>query len=463
MARKEKILVVDDHPSNVKALRVRLSSDGYEVITASNGREALEKCRAEGPDLVLLDVMMPGMDGYETCREMKKMFAAGFTPVVMVTARADTASIVKGFEAGADDYVTKPFQPVELMARVRSMLRIRSVQTENRELRRELRSSHGFDNVVGASPAMKRVFEMAAKVLVRDITVLLMGKTGTGKEAIARAIHYNSPRARNRFVVANCGALAEGLLESELFGHKKGSFTGAVDDRVGLFEAAGGGSVFLDEISETSPAMQVKLLRVLQEGEVTRVGEVEPRGINARVIAATNKDLELEVKAGRFREDLFYRLSVFPVRLPTLAERRDDIPLLARHFLDKHCREMKLRSGGFSPEALEALGSYSWPGNVRELENEVQRALVLLKPGGSIGLAELSLKVRDEHRALSGVDRRGTLKQAVETVEQELIRRASGKHDGNKTRMADDLGISRWTLLQKMRAYGLETDADISQ
>jgi DNA-binding NtrC family response regulator len=460
MRRKAKILVVDDHPSNIKVLRTRLSSDGYEVITAANGREALEKCQTENPDLVLLDVMMPGMDGYETCRKMKKSLPTGFMPVIMVTAKTDTASIVKGFEAGADDYVTKPFQPVELMARVRSMLRIRNMHTENLELRHELLSSHGFDNIVGSSTAMKRVFEMVEKVLDRNITVLLTGQTGTGKEAIARCIHYNGPRGNNRFVAANCGALTESLLESELFGHKKGSFTGAMDDRIGLFEAAEGGTIFLDEITETSQAMQVKLLRVLQEGEVTRVGEVEPRKINIRIIAATNKDPELEVKAGKFRQDLFYRLSVFPICLPPLTERRDDIPVLAKLFLKKYSQAMNLECSGFTPEALEVLASYSWPGNVRELENEIQRALVLLKPGGYIGITDLSAKVRNEHIILSAATPRGTLKEAVEATEQKLIKRAFEKYSGNKTRMADELGISRWTLLQKMRAYGIDIDTD---
>jgi DNA-binding NtrC family response regulator len=460
MQRKAKILVVDDHPSNIKVLQTRLSSDGYRVITATNGRDALEKCQSENPDLVMLDVMMPGMDGYETCRQIKKFFSTGFMPVVMVTAKTDTASIVKGFEAGADDYVTKPFQPVELMARVRSMLRIRNMYTENLELRHELRSSHGFDNIVGNSTAMKRVFEMVEKVLDRDITVLLTGQTGTGKEAIARSIHYNGPRSNNRFVAANCGALTESLLESELFGHKKGSFTGALDDRIGLFEAAEGGTIFLDEITETSQAMQVKLLRVLQEGEVTRVGEVEPRKINVRVIAATNKDPELEVKAGRFRQDLFYRLSVFPICLPPLTKRRDDIPLLAKLFLKKYCQSMKLECSGFTSGALEVLSGYSWPGNVRELENEIQRALVLLKPGGHISVTDISAKVRNENTMLSAATRRSTLKEAVEATEQELIMRSFEKHSGNKTRMADELGISRWTLLQKMRAFGIDIGTD---
>jgi two-component system response regulator AtoC len=456
MGRKAKILVVDDHPSNVKALRVRLSTEGHEVIEAASGQEALDRFESERPDLVLLDVMMPGMDGYQTCRRIKERQAAGFTPVIMVTAKADTDSMVKGFEAGADDYVAKPFEPVELMARVRAMLRIREMYLENRALRGELRQTFRFDNIIGQSAAMKKVFDLAERVLNHDVTVLLTGETGTGKEAIARAIHYSGPRNEGRFVAANCGALAEGLLESELFGHRRGSFTGAMEDKAGLFEAAEGGTVFLDEISETSPGMQVKLLRVLQEGEVTRVGETKPRKIDVRVIAATNKDLEAEMKAGKFRQDLYYRLSVFPIRLPSLRARIGDIPLLASHFLEKRRAAMKVPCEGFTAEALEAFGHYDWPGNVRELENEIQRALVLVRPGGRIGIEDLSPRIRECHDILRTSSRRGTLKEAVAAVERENIRRAFQKHRGNKTQMAAELGLSRWTLLKKMKALGLD-------
>ena len=457
MGGTAKILVVDDRPSNIKALRARLSTEGHEVIEAGSGQEGLARFESERPDLVLLDVMMPGMDGYETCRRIKGRPAAAFTPVIMVTARAETESLVQAFEAGADDYVTVPFQPMELMARIRAMLRIRQMYLENRALRGELRQTFRFDNIVGQSAAMKKVFGLMERVLNHDVTVLLTGETGTGKEAIARVIHYNGPRSEGRFVAANCGALAEGLLESELFGHRKGSFTGATEDKVGLFEAAGGGTVFLDEISETSPAMHVNLLRVLQEGEVTRVGETKPLKINVRVIAATNKDPEAEMKAGRFRQDLYYRLSIFPIGLPSLRERIEDIPLLASHFLEKHRAAMKVRCEGFTAEALEALGHYDWPGNVRELENEIQRALVLVRPGGRVGVEELSPRIRGCHDNLRAPSRRGTLKDAVAAVERELIQRAFEKHHGNKTQMATELGLSRWTLLQKMKVFGLET------
>jgi len=455
MTGKEKILVVDDNPSNVKVLRVKLVDAGYDIVEAANGSEALSRIESDSPDLVLLDVMMPGMDGYETCRRIKSRDTKNFLPVILVTAKTETEDLVEGFESGADDYVTKPFNPVEILARVRGMLRIRSMTQENRYLRAELAKCSRFDSIVGESERMKSVFELIDKVSARDVTVLLTGETGTGKEAVARFIHNEGPRRRGKFVAANCGALTETLLESELFGHKKGSFSGAIEDRAGLFESASGGTVLLDEVGETSPAMQVKLLRVLQEGEVTRVGETEPRKIDVRVIAACNKDLEAETQAGRFREDLYYRLSVFPVALPPLRERRGDIPLLARHFLDMYCRAFEQDCPGFTAEANNALAAYGWPGNVRELANEIQRALVLTPPGEEISTEALSEKIgagevlpRQQH---------GRLKAAVESLERELIHKAYEKHKGNKTHMAEELGVSRWTLLQKLRAYGIES------
>lgn len=379
-----------------------------------------------------------------------------FIPIIMVTARTDTDSIVKGFETGVDDYITKPFKPAELMARVRSMLRIRRMQRDNLALRRELKRSHDRKNIIGQSEAMERVFALVDRVIDHDVTVLLTGMTGTGKESIARNIHYGGHRGDKPFVAANCGALSEGLLESELFGHKKGSFTGASEHRTGLFETASGGTVFLDEIGETSPAMQVKLLRVLQEGEITRVGEAQPRKIDVRVIAATNQDLEGAVRAGRFRGDLFYRLSIFPIQLPSLAERRDDIPLLANHFLTRFVSSMGVDCPGFTAGTLEALCAYDWPGNVRELENEVQRALVLVDSGNKISRALLSVKITKGQGETSEADKPCNLKSAVQSTERKLIKRALQEHQGNKSRMAQELGISRWTLLQKMKSYGLE-------
>ena len=298
-----KILVVDDHPSNIKVLRARLEAEGHEVLEALNGVDALDIVTQQKPDLVLLDIMMPGMDGYEVCRRIKEQKCTDFVPVIMVTARTETEAIVNGLEQGADEYITKPFEPLELMARVKSMLRIRQMYLENTYLRQEIVQKHHFDNVIGQSPAMEKLYAILPKVIDSNVTVLLSGESGTGKEAIARCIHYNGPRQQERFVTVNCGALSENLLESELFGHKKGAFTGATEDRKGLFEAADNGTLFLDEIGETSPGMQVKLLRALQEGEITRVGETGPRKVNVRLVAATNRDLQDEVKAGNFFRD----------------------------------------------------------------------------------------------------------------------------------------------------------------
>ena len=456
-AQPARILVVDDHPTNVKALRLFLQAEGHEVVEASNGMEAIAQVQAETPDLVLLDIMMPEMDGYEACARIKQLLGADFVPIIMVTARAETESLVKAFEGGADEYVTKPFEPLELMARVQSMLRIRRMYQENRSLKQEIAAQHRFDDVIGRSAAMQRLFGVLHKIVASDVTILITGESGTGKETIARCVHYNGLRAEGRFVAVNCGALAENLLESELFGHRKGSFTGAIDDRVGLFESAAGGTVFLDEIGETSPGMQVKLLRVLQESEITRVGETEPRPADARVIAATNRDLQQEIGAGRFREDLYYRLSVFPVALPALRERREDIPLLAQHFLSQHAEHANRRVPAISSAAMDALGAYAWPGNVRELENEMERALVLISAGESIGVEILSEKF---HEAKGPRHRRtGNMQDSVRELEGEMIEVARDLFDGNKTKMSQHLGISRWTLLQKMREHGFEPPA----
>ena len=452
----KRILHIEDNPSNRKAVRHIFRRTDYALEEAVNGEDGLERALACRPHIVLLDIMMPGMDGYETCERIKEGTANSFTPVILVTAKTDTESLVKGFDSGADDYITKPFKPIELVARVRGMLRIREMHHENRFLKEELAKNYRFDAIIGESAEMKRVFDLVNKVMDRDVTVLLVGETGTGKEAFARAIHFNGLRKQGRFVAANCGALTETLLESELFGHKKGSFTGAIEDKVGLLEAAHGGTIFLDEASETSPGLQVKLLRALQEGEVTRVGELEPRKIDVRVIAATNKDLELEIKAGRFREDLYYRLSVFPVRLPPLRDRREDIPLLAKHFLDDYSKAFRQDCPGFTAAAMKALAAYDWPGNVRELANEVQRALVLATPGERLDLTELSEKITGTPAGTTEWKKHSALRDAIEAVERELIQRAHETFHGNKTHMSEQLGISRWTLLQKMRAYGID-------
>ncbi|MEW6751324.1 MAG: sigma-54 dependent transcriptional regulator [Candidatus Latescibacterota bacterium] len=452
MTARARILVVDDHPSNVKALRARLEAEGYQVLEALNGLDALLQAQQGAPDLVLLDVMMPGMDGYEVCRRLKAQTGAGFLPVILVTARTETDAVVAGLQAGADEYVPKPFEPAELLARVRSMLRIRRLWDENRQLRQEVAGRHCLEQLVGQSPAMQRLGALLSKVIDSSVTVLLLGETGTGKEAIARCVHYQGPRRDGRFVAVNCGALSEGLLDSELFGHRRGAFTGATEDRAGLFEAADEGTLFLDEIGDTSPGLQVKLLRVLQEGEFTRVGETQARHTRARVVAATNRDLEADVCAGRFRQDLYYRLSVFPITVPPLRARRQDIPLLAAHFAERHAARAGRPVPLLTPEALTALGRYDWPGNVRELENEIERALVLTPAGAAIELTVLSEKVLPQ---APPAPRQGKLREILAAVKQEVIENTLTACNGNRSRAAQELGLTRWTLLQKLKAYGV--------
>ncbi|MDA0335018.1 MAG: sigma-54 dependent transcriptional regulator [bacterium] len=451
-----RILVVDDNPSNIKALRQRLELEGYEVLEATDGMAALACAARDRPDLVLLDIMMPGMDGFEVCRRLKEVDGAGFFPVIMVTALDTRQALVRALDEGADEFVRKPFEPVELMARVRSMLRIRRMYQENTLLREEIRTaSVGSAGLIGDSQAMQRIHQILQQVADSRVTVLLTGESGTGKEAVARTMHQRGQRHEGRFVAVNCGSLSEGLLESELFGHRRGSFSGAVEDRVGLFEAASEGTIFLDEIGETSPSMQTRLLRVLQESEVTPVGETEARPINARVIAATNRDLQAEVANGTFREDLFYRLSVFPIHIPPLRERRDDIPALVRHFLERHRDLTGGTAARLTAQAIDALMHYDWPGNVRELENEIERALVLATDDGTVDVTLLSEKISGPAGPTSR-RRRGRLRDVVADAERELIGDTLKAHAGNRSRAAEALGITRYTLLQKLRQFGLD-------
>lgn len=456
MNGKAKILVVDDHPSNVKALSKRLTAEGHQVLEATSGSEAIKVVETGAPDLVLLDVMMPGMDGYEACRIIKENTAKRFTPVIMITAKTETEDIVRGLENGADEYVTKPFEPVELMARINSMLRIRSMYEENAYLKKELSSRYDASQVIGRSPAIRKSLDLVTKIANESVTILLSGETGTGKETFARCIHFSGNRKSEKFVAINCGAIPENLLESELFGHKKGSFTGATDNRIGLFEAAENGTIFLDEIGETSPNMQVRLLRVLQEREFSRVGETTLRQTNARVIAASNRDLEELVKDGQFRQDLYFRLSVFPIHLPALRERSEDIPLLATHFLETFCAKSGRKVPVFADEAIAALQAHTWPGNIRELRNEVERALILSPGSDEIDASALSDKIGQAPQFTMEKAANGSLKELIASVEMQAIQASNVKHKGNKTHMSKQLGISRWTLLKKMEAHGIE-------
>jgi DNA-binding NtrC family response regulator len=456
MPEAAKILIVDDEPFNVDLLEQQLADQGYRTCTATDGEGALAQLSAELPDLVLLDWMMPGMDGLAVLARMRAEPAWRSLPVIMLTARSTTEDKVKGLDAGADDYLTKPIDEAELGARIRAMLRIVRLERENLSLRQELESRPvQFQGMIGRSKAMERVYALLGKVLGSDVTVLLSGETGTGKEVLARVIHREGGRAQAPFIAVNCGAMAEQLLESELFGHRRGAFTGAVADRPGLFETASGGTLFLDEIGETTPGLQVRLLRAIQEGEIRRVGEDRDRHVDVRVIAASNRDLAAEVSAGRFREDLFYRLSVFPITLPPLRERREDIPDLALYFLQQRTERQPNCPGGYTSRAMDALCRHDWPGNIRELQNEVERAALLAGGEERIDDGHLSERIV-QGRPAPAVPRVGKLKEVVAEVERDLILRALERHDNNRTHAAADLGVSRWGLVQKLKALGIE-------
>jgi len=406
------ILVVDDTPHNISVLFDALTHYGYRVLTEQDGKSALEQVAYAKPDLILLDVMMPGMNGFETCRRLKARPETADVPVIFMTASSETIDKVNGFNMGAVDYITKPFQLPEVLARVQTHLALRQMrhelqqanealegrvaertealrkaldevetlkdqlQAENTYLRDEIRQTTGFDEIVTQSKPFRQILTKVGQVAPTNTTVLILGESGTGKELLARAIHQHSNRKKQPLIKVNCAALPATLIESELFGHEKGAFTGAINQKIGRFELANNGTIFLDEIGEMPFDLQSKLLRVLQEGEFERVGGTKTIRINVRVLTATNRDLETEIDAGRFREDLYYRLNVFPIKSLPLRERKEDIPLLVRHFCDKHGPAMNRRIEAIPAKVIDTLTAYNWPGNIRELENIVERSLI---------------------------------------------------------------------------------------
>jgi DNA-binding NtrC family response regulator len=439
------ILVVDDEPIVRQSLGDWFRQDGYAVDVASNAKEALRMAAERHHDIALLDIKMPGIDGLELQERLAKE-----TPdltVIVMTAFASIESAVRALKAGAYDYITKPFDPDELSHLVRRAVEHRSLKSENARLKEQLASVAGPSPLVGVSGAMRRVQELIDAVAESDATVLVRGESGTGKELVARAVHARSPRRFGPLVVVNCGALPEGVLESELFGHEKGSFTGAQFRHKGKFELADGGTVFLDEVGTVTQRVQVELLRVLEEKTVTRLGGTTPVRTDFRVVAATNLDLEAAVREGRFREDLFWRLNVFVIDLPPLRDRPEDIPVLAEHFLERFTVAMNKPPMKFSPEALETLRAYAWPGNVRELQNAVERAVVLGKPP-TIETRDLPLRVG------ANGDRPGPL--SLEELERAHIRRILDGCDWNVSQAAKVLGIDRGTLYAKIKRYGFE-------
>jgi len=450
---KASILIVDDDKNICKMIEASLRKEKrYEIETALSGEACLRLIKENPPDLVLLDIQMPGIDGIETLHRIRE--ENPYIPVIMMTAHGTIERAVSSMKAGAYDFLTKPFARDRLLVTVNNALMNSSLRREVDELRSELKSKYAFANIIGQSGVMQDVFRAVEKVFNSNVTVLIQGESGTGKELIARAIHYHSTmRAGKPFVAVNCSALPESLLESELFGHEKGSFTGAVGRRIGKFEQANGGTIFLDEIGLMTPATQSKLLRVLQEREFERVGGNELVKVDVRIISATNKDLEDEMKKGEFREDLYYRISVFPIKLPPLRERREDIPLLAGHFLQKYAKQEGKSIEGITPDALDLMMAYHWPGNVRELENAMERAMVLAS-GPEIGAKDLPAAVRSlgEKRIYESDN---TLASWIEKLEEEALRQALLECEGNISQTAKKLGIGRATIYRKAKKYGL--------
>ena len=441
---KTRLLIVDDDPIVRDSLGQWFDSEGYLVETVSSGREALERMEKDRWDLALLDIKMPGMDGIEL---QAKMHAADpELPLIIMTGYASVETAVKALKAGAYDYITKPFDPDELIHLINKALEHRRARREVVRLRENLQEVFPQTRLIGQSPPMKRVIEMIETVAPTDTTVLITGESGTGKEIVARAIHAASPRRYMPMVVIHCGALTETLLESELFGHERGAFTGAQQRKKGKFEVADGGTVFLDEIADISLRTQTDLLRVLQEKEIVRVGGSQTVPVDFRCIAATNKNLELLVKEGTFRPDLFYRLNVFAIELPPLRERREDIPHLVNHFLDKYAAAMNRSAPRLSAAALDLLLGYPWPGNVRELENAVERALLIGREA-EIQPSDFPFQMRPAPQGGNG--------RTLDEVERQHIEKVLAETAGNLSRAARILDIDRTTLYNKLKRYGL--------
>jgi two-component system, NtrC family, response regulator PilR len=453
-----RILVVDDEPSMRDMLGIMLRRERYEVVTAASRAEASQVLARRSVDLVITDLRLPDGDGIEVLRHVKA--ASPETVVILMTAYGSTETAVAALKLGAHDYLIKPFDVEELKIVVRNALEREELREENRLLKAELRAQHTLERMVGASASMTALFDMIRTVARTSSTVLVAGESGTGKELAARAIHALSPRCDAPFVSVNCGALPETLLESELFGHVKGAFTDAHQSKRGLFEAAHRGTLLLDEVGEMSPAMQVKLLRVLQDKRVRRVGGTEETEVDVRVIAATNRSLEALVKERRFREDLFYRLNVIPLRIPSLRERRDDIPVLAEHFLRKFSREMGKPVSDISPEAMVLLERHAWPGNVRELENVIERA-VALEMGATIQPARLPETVGTQGPAPASLPEIAPgfqLDAYLKDLEAQLVKRALEESRWDRHRTCERLGIAPRSLRYLIQKHGLSTD-----
>jgi two-component system response regulator PilR (NtrC family) len=465
----ERVLVVDDEAGLREMLAVLLEREGYETRTASSGEEGLDLFDAWGPSVVLTDLNMPGIDGLELLRQVRARAATSGrdVPVIVITAYGSVANAVAAMREGAFDYVAKPFHNDELRMLVRKALALRQLEADNARLRAELGERFQLGQLVGTSPRMQEVYALVRRVMGTRINCLVCGESGTGKELLARAIHYGSDRARKPFVAVNCGAIPETLFESELFGHKKGSFTGAVRDRVGYFEAADGGTLFLDEVGEMPLASQVKVLRALAERKVTPVGATGEVSVDVRLVAATNRDLRAEVAAGRFREDLYYRLNVVQIDMPPLRDRREDVTPLTQHFIERFAAEYGKDVRGATPESLRLLRDYGFPGNVRELQNILERA-VALEAGTLVTPSSLPERVQgpltataeeaidDDAFPTTGID----LEARLSSVERRYLERALTAASGNRTQAARLLGITFRSLRYRLAKFGMDDGSD---
>ncbi len=469
----QRVLIIDDDETVRDVLQSFLVNKGFEVTLAVDGQSGIDCIKSSSFDIILTDLIMPGINGIEVLKEITTLNIK--TPVLVITAFGTVQTAVEAMKLGAFEYVTKPFNLDEIMIVINKALNVSKLQKENIMLKMQLMKKYKFEGIVGDSPSMQVVYRLIEQIADTDSTVMILGDSGTGKELIAKTIHYNSSRSEGPFVPLNCAAIPRDLLESELFGHEKGAFTGAINTRIGRFELAQNGTIFLDEVGELDPSLQVKLLRVLQEREFERVGGMKTVKVDVRVLAATNRNLEKLTQEGKFREDLFYRLNVIPLHLPPLRSRPEDIPLLVDHFIHEFAKKRKRNPFVFSREAMHCLLSYQWPGNVRELENLIERLTILVR-NDTIQVSDLPEKFyaclpaqqpsADPVSSISataqktandipetGVD----LSSIVSNLEKDLILKALSKSGGVKSKAAQFLGLNRTTLLEKMKKMGIES------
>ncbi len=448
----ERILVVDDEQIIRESLSFVLKKEGYDVEEAENGKIAYDKISKSSYDLVITDLEMPEMKGTELLEKIRKLDVQTSTIVITAFGSLDTA--ISALRNGASDYILKPVEFDELITKVKKLFEIKSILLENMILRKEVQQNFDFENIVGKSPAMKRIYDIIQTVADTESTILITGNSGTGKELVARALHYKSNRKNRAFIAVNTGAISENLIESELFGHKKGAFTGAIHDKEGYMKAADGGTLFLDEISDMPLNLQVKLLRAIQEKEYTPVGTTISLPVNVRFIASTNKELKEEVNNGKFREDLYYRLNVIDINMPSLKDRVEDIPLLADHFLDKYRKEMNRAIKGIDPEVIRALMSHEWKGEVRELENVLERAVIFCKEE-FITLKELPPMFRPNSEIID-FSVPGSLEESLRKFEKDLILKTLESNNFNKEKAADLLKVGLSTLYRKLKELDIK-------